>query len=63
MRTPKFAMWCVMSSYRDTYDKAHRLLLEAQFLDRKGVEVRNLSRGEQRQLEIVQLSRSNVCFA
>ena len=35
------------------YDKAHGLLDAAGFLDRKDVEVRNLSHGEQRQLEIV----------
>jgi branched-chain amino acid transport system ATP-binding protein len=53
VRTSKFVMWRVMSSYGDVYEKAHRLLEEAQFLDRKDVEVRNLSHGEQRQLEIV----------
>ena len=53
VRTSKFVMWRVMSSYRDVYEKAHRLLEEAQFFDRKDVEVRNLSHGEQRQLEIV----------
>ena len=38
---------------REVYDKAWRLLEDAAFLDRKEVEVRNLSHGEQRQLEIV----------
>ena len=42
-----------MSSYKDVYEKAHRLLEQAGFLDRKDTEVRNLSHGEQRQLEIV----------
>ena len=42
-----------MSSYRDVYDKAHGLLERAGFLDRKDTEVRYLSHGEQRQLEIV----------
>jgi branched-chain amino acid transport system ATP-binding protein len=42
-----------MSSYRRIYEKAHRLLEDAQFMDRKNVQVRNLSHGEQRQLEIV----------
>ena len=46
-------MWRFQSSYKDVYDKAHRLLEAAGFLDRKDVEVRNLSHGEQRQLEIV----------
>ena len=53
VRTSKFVMWRIMSSYRDVYEKAHRLLEQAPFLDRKDVEVRNLSHGEQRQLEIV----------
>jgi branched-chain amino acid transport system ATP-binding protein len=53
LRKSKFVMWRLMSSYRDVYEKAHRLLEDAQFLDRKDVEVRNLSHGEQRQLEIV----------
>ena len=53
LRASKFVMWRLMSSYRESYDKAHHLLEQAQFLDRKDVEVRNLSHGEQRQLEIV----------
>jgi branched-chain amino acid transport system ATP-binding protein len=53
LRPSKFVMWRFQSSYRDVYDKAHRLLEDVNFLDRKDVEVRNLSHGEQRQLEIV----------
>ena len=53
LRPTKFVMWRFLSSYRDVYDKAYRLLDQAGFLDRKDVEVRNLSHGEQRQLEIV----------
>ena len=53
LRPSKFVMWRFMSSYRDVYDKAHRLLEQAGFMDRKDTEVRNLSHGEQRQLEIV----------
>jgi len=53
LRPTKFVMWRVLSSYRDVYDKAYGLLDQAGFLDRKDVEVRNLSHGEQRQLEIV----------
>ena len=49
----KFVMWRPLASYRDAYDKAHRLLEHAGFLDRQHVEVRHLSHGEQRQLEIV----------
>jgi branched-chain amino acid transport system ATP-binding protein len=52
-RASKFVMWRFLSSYRDVYDKAHELLQRAAFLDRKDVEVRYLSHGEQRQLEIV----------
>jgi branched-chain amino acid transport system ATP-binding protein len=49
----KFVMWRFLSSYRDDFDKAHGLLERAAFLDRKDTEVRYLSHGEQRQLEIV----------
>jgi branched-chain amino acid transport system ATP-binding protein len=53
MRPSKFVMWRFLSSYRDVYDKAMELLQRAAFVDRKDVEVRYLSHGEQRQLEIV----------
>jgi branched-chain amino acid transport system ATP-binding protein len=53
LRPTKFVMWRFQSSYKDVYEKAHRLLEQAGFLDRKDTEVRNLSHGEQRQLEIV----------
>ncbi len=53
LRKSKYVMWRVMSSYREAYDKAHDLLQRAAFLDRKDTEVRFLSHGEQRQLEIV----------
>jgi branched-chain amino acid transport system ATP-binding protein len=53
LRPTKFVMWRFLSSYTDVYDKAHRLLEQANFLDRRDTEVRNLSHGEQRQLEIV----------
>ncbi|MGI8527237.1 MAG: ABC transporter ATP-binding protein, partial [Pseudolabrys sp.] len=53
LRSSKFVMWRPLSSYNEIHDKAHRLLEQASFLDRKDVEVRNLSHGEQRQLEIV----------
>jgi branched-chain amino acid transport system ATP-binding protein len=52
-RASKFVMWRFLSSYREVYDKAHDLLAGAAFLDRKDTEVRYLSHGEQRQLEIV----------
>ncbi len=53
LRSSKFVMWRFMSSYKEVYDKAHHLLEQANFLDRRDTEVRNLSHGEQRQLEIV----------
>ena len=49
----KFVAWRFMSSYREVYAKADRLLEQAGFQDRRDTEVRNLSHGEQRQLEIV----------
>ena len=53
LRRSKLVMWRLLSSYRDVYEKADELLEQAAFQDRKDVEVRNLSHGEQRQLEIV----------
>jgi branched-chain amino acid transport system ATP-binding protein len=53
LQPSKFVMWRFLSSYRDVYEKAHHLLEQVDFLDRKDTEVRNLSHGEQRQLEIV----------
>jgi branched-chain amino acid transport system ATP-binding protein len=53
VRSSKYVMWRFLSSYRDVYEKAHHLLERAAFLDRKDTEVRHLSHGEQRQLEIV----------
>ena len=53
VRPSKFVTWRFLSSYRDVHDKALQLLEQADFHDRRDVEVRNLSHGEQRQLEIV----------
>jgi branched-chain amino acid transport system ATP-binding protein len=53
LRQSKFVVWRFLSSYRDVYDKAYGLLERAGFMDRKDTEVRYLSHGEQRQLEIV----------
>jgi branched-chain amino acid transport system ATP-binding protein len=53
LRPSKFVMWRFLSSYRDVYDKAYQLLEQAGFTDRANTEVRYLSHGEQRQLEIV----------
>jgi branched-chain amino acid transport system ATP-binding protein len=53
LRPMKFVGWRLLSSYRAEYDKALALLDAVGFLDRQAVEVRHLSHGEQRQLEIV----------
>jgi len=53
LRQSKFVMWRLMSSYHEMYEKANELLDRAAFLDRKDTQVRFLSHGEQRQLEIV----------
>jgi branched-chain amino acid transport system ATP-binding protein len=53
VRPMKFVGWRLLSSYRELYDRAYALLDGAGFLDRKEVEVRHLSHGEQRQLEVV----------
>ncbi|MBI3042666.1 MAG: ABC transporter ATP-binding protein [Betaproteobacteria bacterium] len=53
LRWSKFVMWRPLSSYRDVHEKARRLLESAGYWDRRDVEVRNLSHGERRQVEIV----------
>jgi branched-chain amino acid transport system ATP-binding protein len=53
LQPSKFAMWRLQSSYKGDYDKAYRLLEQANFMDRKDTQVRYLSHGEQRQLEII----------
>jgi branched-chain amino acid transport system ATP-binding protein len=53
LRPMKFVGWRFLSSYRAEHDKALALLEAVGFSDRQGVEVRHLSHGEQRQLEIV----------
>jgi branched-chain amino acid transport system ATP-binding protein len=53
VRVTKFVTWRFLSSYRDVTAKAVDLLEQVAFQDRMHVEVRNLSHGEQRQLEIV----------
>ena len=49
----KLVMWRSLASYEDLNDKARRLLESAGYWDRRRVEVRNLSHGEQRQIEVV----------
>lgn len=53
LRRSKFVMWRPLSSYREVHDKARSLLEGAGYWDRRDVEVRNLSHGERRQVEIV----------
>lgn len=53
LRRMKFVVWRPLSSYGDVHEKARRLLENAGYWDRRNVEVRNLSHGEQRQIEIV----------
>ena len=53
LRGSKFVMWRLLSSYREVHDKARALLESAGYWNRRDVEVRNLSHGEQRQIEIV----------
>ena len=53
LRAMKFVLWRPLSSYRDVSDKARRLLQDVGYWDRRDVQVRNLSHGEQRQIEIV----------
>ncbi len=53
LRRTKFVMWRPLSRYRDLHDKARGLLEGAGYWERRDEEVRNLSHGEQRQIEIV----------
>ncbi|MFN7085579.1 MAG: ABC transporter ATP-binding protein [Burkholderiales bacterium] len=53
LRKTKFVMWRPLASYGDLYEKARQLLQQAGYWERRDVEVRNLSHGEQRQVEIV----------
>ncbi len=53
LRRSKFVMWRPLSSYRDVQEKARTLLQQAGFWERQDSQVRYLSHGEQRQLEIV----------
>jgi branched-chain amino acid transport system ATP-binding protein len=53
VRRSKFVMWRSLAGYRELHDKARRLLEEAGFWERRDTEVRHLSHGEQRQIEIL----------
>jgi branched-chain amino acid transport system ATP-binding protein len=49
----KMVMWRSMSSYANLVEKARQLLETAGYWERRDTEVRNLSHGEQRQIEVV----------
>jgi branched-chain amino acid transport system ATP-binding protein len=49
----KLVMWKSLFSYKNMMEKARRLLETAGYWDRRDVEIRNLSHGEQRQIEVV----------
>jgi branched-chain amino acid transport system ATP-binding protein len=49
----KLVMWKPLLSYQKLTEKARRLLETAGYWERREVEVRNLSHGEQRQIEVV----------
>ena len=49
----KLVMWKSLPSYKNMIEKARALLETAGYWDRRDVEVRNLSHGEQRQIEVV----------
>lgn len=53
LRKMKMVMFKPLSKFREVYDKAEVLLTQAGFWELRNQEVRNLSHGEQRQLEIV----------
>jgi branched-chain amino acid transport system ATP-binding protein len=49
----KLVMWRPMSGYRELQARARRLLEAAGYWERRDAEIRNLSHGEQRQIEVV----------
>jgi branched-chain amino acid transport system ATP-binding protein len=53
VRRTKYVIWRPLSTYRRLFERAEQLIGRAGFADRRQVQVRNLSHGEQRQLEIV----------
>jgi branched-chain amino acid transport system ATP-binding protein len=53
LRPMKLSMVRPLSAYKDVYDKAEKLLTDANFWHVRDTQVRNLSHGEQRQLEVV----------
>lgn len=53
LRKMKMSMLKPLTRYTENYDKAEELLTDANFWESRDIEVRNLSHGEQRQLEII----------
>jgi branched-chain amino acid transport system ATP-binding protein len=53
VRPTKYVAWRALASYAELHEKARGLLESAGFWDRRAAEVRNLSHGEQRQIEVV----------
>ncbi len=53
LRRMKWVMWRRQSAYRQVQDQAQALLEQAGYWDRRDVEIRYLSHGEQRQIEIL----------
>jgi branched-chain amino acid transport system ATP-binding protein len=53
LRSLKLSMWRFQSAYPEVQAKARDLLQRTGFWDRRNAEVRHLSHGEQRQIEVV----------
>jgi branched-chain amino acid transport system ATP-binding protein len=53
VRPIKLVMWRPLARYKNVYEKAEKLLTDASFWHLRDQQVRNLSHGEQRQLEVV----------
>lgn len=53
LRRMKWVMWRRQSAYHQVHDQAQTLLEQSGYWDRRSVEIRYLSHGEQRQIEIL----------
>jgi branched-chain amino acid transport system ATP-binding protein len=53
LRKTKFVIWRFLASYADLHEKARGLLEAAGYWERRDAQVRNLSHGERRQIEII----------
>ena len=53
LRSMKYAMWRFQSSYRGLQEKAQDLLERTGYWERRHMEVRHLSHGDQRKIEII----------